>query len=85
MKNKDNPYVSLATCDLRTKAIGDRVEQVISKIDILTNLVRGNPAVPEDMGLCGDIRDIKRDRKWIYGIITVIVIPILYLLLKSNL
>jgi len=69
-KRKDNPgYVTLEMCTQKYTKLDDKITEIL-------HLLKGNPdKSSEDLGLLGDIRDIKRDRKWIYGLI-VIGIPI---------
>jgi len=74
-KPKDNPYVTLETCNIRYNAIDKKVTEILWAL-------KGNPNVPEDLGIMGQLRDIKRDRKWIYALITCIAIPVALLVIK---
>ena len=75
-KHKDNPYVSLETCNFRHTEIG-------SKIDEILWILKGDPKNPNDGGgLVGSFRDSKRDRKWVYALLTMIGIPMFFLLIK---
>jgi len=73
MKKKDNPYVSIETCNLRYNNLNANLNKILE-------ILRGDEKV--NFGLIGDIRDIKRDRKWIYILLTVIGVPIIFLLIE---
>ena len=74
MKKKDNPYVSAETCSLRHQGLDSKINEIIK-------ILKGTGEL-DNMGLLGEIRDIKRDRKWIYILLTVIGIPIVFLLIE---
>ena len=61
-------YVSAKACELRHASVDDKLNEIIT-------ILKGSSKNPGDLGLMGEIRDIKRDRKWIYGLITIIAIP----------
>jgi hypothetical protein len=72
---KQNPFVHLEFCDARYIEVNKKLDQVL-------NTLKGNPNVPEDMGMMGDLRDIKRDRKWIYALLITIGIPTIFLIVN---
>lgn len=75
-KNSNPGFVTINACETRHTEIG-------AKIDEILKILRGNPGNdPDSMGLLGDIRDMKRDRKWIYALLTIIGIPTLFLLVQ---
>jgi hypothetical protein len=72
---KQNPFVHMGFCDARHIAV-DR------KLDLVLYAIKGNPEIPEDLGMMGELRDIKRDRKWIYAVLTMIGVPIIFLIIQ---
>lgn len=74
-KKKDNPYVSFETCNARHIAVDGKLTEILCTL-------RGNPDASGDLGIMGDVRDIKRDKKWVYALLTLIGIPVLFLIVK---
>lgn len=77
-RKKHNPgYVSIRSCNQTHKLLEGKVTEVLYTL-------RGNPKNHKDTGLVGEFREMKavnqRDRKWIYAILTLIIIPLLWLL-----
>ena len=72
---KQNPFVHLEFCDARHLEVNKKLDQVLFTL-------KGNPNIPEDLGMMGQLRDIKRDRKWIYALLTMIGIPVFFLMIK---
>lgn len=75
-KKKGNPsFVTLKMCNKRHSQLDKKVTDILY-------ILKGKPNQHDDLGLLGDIRDIKRDRKWIYVIVTILGVPSLILLLS---
>jgi len=72
---KQNPFVHLEFCDARHT-------QVNTKLDEILWVLKGDPKNTKDGGIIGEMRDQRRDRKWIYAILTMIGIPIIFLLIE---
>jgi hypothetical protein len=72
---KQNPFVHMEFCDVRHMEVNKKLDQILFA-------VKGNPSVPEDMGMMGDLRDIKRDKKWIYAMLTIIGAPTIFLIIQ---
>jgi hypothetical protein len=73
--SKQNPFVHLEFCNARHMATNVKLDQILFA-------VKGNPNVPEDLGMMGDLRDIKRDRKWIYALLTILGVPTIFLVIN---
>ena len=80
-KNKDNPHVSFETCNLRHEGINKRFDGLDGKMNEIIKILTGSGEIDE-MGLVGEVRDIKRDRKWIYTILTIFGIPLIFLIVQ---
>jgi len=75
-KKKHNPgFVTTSVCNARYNKLDTKVTEILYA-------VKGNPNVPGDLGLAGDVRDVKRDKKWTYALITFVALPTLFLLLN---
>ena len=74
-KNNPNPYVSHSVCSARYGKLDSKITEIL-------HTLTGNPRDHEDLGLVGEVRDIKRDRRWILGLITLIGIPVFLFLIK---
>ena len=74
-KKKDCPYVTVSSCNKTHTALDQKVTEILWGF-------KGNPGEPGDLGMAGDIRDIKRDKKWIYAILTLVCIPVVFLLVE---
>lgn len=75
-KKRGNPgYVTNAACRARYGKVDMKMTEIL-------HTLTGNPKDHNDLGLVGDVRDIKRDRKWIYALITLIGVPTMFLLIK---
>lgn len=70
---KQNPFVHLEFCDVRHMEVNKKLDQILFA-------VKGNPDKPEDMGMMGTLRDIQRDRKWIYALLITIGVPTVFLI-----
>lgn len=80
MAKKDCPVVSVNAvsvnaCNIRHQTLDKNISEIL-------NILKGNSDVPGDMGLMGDIRDIKRDKKWTYALLTIIGIPVLLMVIR---
>jgi len=72
---KQNPFVHLEFCDARHIEVNKKLDQILFA-------VKGNPNTPEDMGMMGTLRDIKRDKKWIYALLVTIGVPTIFLIIN---
>lgn len=76
-RKKKNPnFVTLKICNQRHLELSKSITEIL-------HILKGDPNKFDDLGLLGAIRDIKRDRKWIYALITLIGLPILFWLLSQ--
>lgn len=81
-KGKNNPYVTLETFTTRHEMLLNKIDRNATKVTEILWLLKGNPNAPGDMGIMGEIRDIKRDRKWFYALLTLIGLPLFFFLIK---
>lgn len=78
---RDNPSISVnpvtvEACNIRHQSLDSKIEEILS-------ILKGNSKDINDAGgLVGSFRDLKRDRKWIYIIITVLGIPLTLLIVN---
>lgn len=71
-----NPgFVTIPNCDFRHG-------QINAKMDEILWVLKGDPKDPKDGGIIGEMRDQRRDKRWIYAFLTLIGIPSLFLFIK---
>jgi len=72
-KKKDNPHVSIGTCNARHANVDANLNKILE-------VLRGDEKT--NYGIIGDLRDIKRDKRWTYAIIISFIIPVVFLLIN---
>lgn len=72
---KQNPFVHLEFCNTRHLSLDNKMNEILW-------ILKGDPKNPKDGGIIGEMRDQRRDRRWIYALITIIGVPTLFLFIK---
>lgn len=74
-KNPNNPHVTISLCNERYGLLDTKITEILY-------LLKGNPRSHKDLGIMGELQNIQRDKRWVYGLITLIGIPVFFLLLQ---
>ena len=81
VKKRDNPDVSIQTCNMRHENLNSNIGSLNSNMNEVIKILRGTGEI-DDTGLVGAVRDIRRDRKWIYALLTLLGIPTIFLIIN---